>query len=186
MGERWAIPGLVQAALETVRGFYAGTDTYPGLRRVQYVYANTEADSPVRAMMVGAVARMLALRDPKDGMPLHWEKALRRNGQLAVDILLAIQGWRLGELLGGEGKVPDTRQGLVGEKEKEGVEKVEEMESKVKGMSSKTLVKRGAVEPIDDRRENDRRAEEGQKHKQECCDHSEGDESITTLVNGAH
>ncbi|KAF1810022.1 hypothetical protein P152DRAFT_468003 [Eremomyces bilateralis CBS 781.70] len=130
MGERWAIAGLVREVLETVRGWYARTDTYPGLRRVQYVYANTEVESPVRAMMVGAVARMLALRDPGEGIPRHWEKALRRDGELAVEIIVAIQGWRLGELVSGEEKVPDTRRGVAGMREKESVKKVERLEDK--------------------------------------------------------
>jgi hypothetical protein len=51
--------------------------------------------------MVSCVARMVVLGD---GMPTHWEKALRRNGQLAVDIILAVQKWHID----GE-NVPDAR-----------------------------------------------------------------------------
>jgi len=102
MGERWAVPGLERDALETVREWYRDTDTYPGLRRVQYIYANTAAESPMRALLVNSVARMLALGD---GIPKHWDKALRKNGQLAVDLILSVQSWRLEPEL-----VPDPRE----------------------------------------------------------------------------
>jgi hypothetical protein len=39
------------------------------------------------------------------GIPAHWDKALRKNGQLAVDIIKAIQDWRLEEEI-----VPDARE----------------------------------------------------------------------------
>ena len=55
----------------------------------------------MREMMVGAVARFLTLSEK---IPAHWEKALRKNGQLAVDIIRSIQEWHL------EGRsVPDAR-----------------------------------------------------------------------------
>jgi DNA repair exonuclease SbcCD ATPase subunit len=38
------------------------------------------------------------------GLPAHWDKALRKNGQLAVDVICAIQDWRLDEEV-----VPDAR-----------------------------------------------------------------------------
>jgi hypothetical protein len=38
------------------------------------------------------------------GIPAHWDKALRKNGQLAVDIIRAIQDWRLDDEI-----VPDSR-----------------------------------------------------------------------------
>ena len=87
--------------VDTVRTFYHSTSAYPSLRRVQYVYENTDTDNPMREMMVGSVARFLTLGEQ---IPKHWDGALRRNGQLAVDIIRAIQEWHL------EGRsVPDVR-----------------------------------------------------------------------------
>lgn len=103
MGEKWAIKNLMVEVLETVRRFYHENQTYPGLRRVQYIYANTELESPMRQLLIGSVARFLVLGE---GMPEHWEKALRKNGQLAVDIILAVQKWKIDE-----DKVPDPRAG---------------------------------------------------------------------------
>lgn len=101
MGERWEIRQLKLDVLEQVRKFYHDTDTWPGLRRVQYVYANTEPESPLRQLLVQSVARMLVLGE---GMPPHWDKALRKNGQLAVDIILCVQQWHF------EGdSIPDAR-----------------------------------------------------------------------------
>ena len=37
-------------------------------------------------------------------MPAHWEKALRRNGQMAVDIIMCVQKWHIEPE-----SVPDTR-----------------------------------------------------------------------------
>ncbi|KAF1831996.1 hypothetical protein BDW02DRAFT_24546 [Decorospora gaudefroyi] len=102
MAEKFEIPGLVADVLQVVREWYKYSDTYPGLRRVQYVYANTEHGSPMRHMLVHAVARMMVV---EKGMPAHWDKALRKNGQLAVDIIKAIQDWRLDECM-----VPDSRE----------------------------------------------------------------------------
>ena len=51
--------------------------------------------------MVGSVARYLTLSDK---IPAHWENALKKNGQLSVDIIRSIQHWHL------EGRsVPDVR-----------------------------------------------------------------------------
>lgn len=41
-------------------------------------------------------------------MPEHWEKALRRNGQLAVDIILCVQKWHFEPE-----SVPDAREESV-------------------------------------------------------------------------
>lgn len=101
MGEKWEIRQLKLDVLEQVRKFYHDTDTWPGLRRVQYVYANTEPESPLRQLLVQSIARMLVLGE---GMPPHWDKALRKNGQLAVDIILCVQQWHF------EGDtIPDAR-----------------------------------------------------------------------------
>ncbi|KAL8931756.1 MAG: hypothetical protein Q9211_006752, partial [Gyalolechia sp. 1 TL-2023] len=98
------------AALETdivdaVRAYYHTHSTYPGLRRVQYVYANTEEDNVMREMMVGSVARFLTLADR---IPEHWAKALKQNGPLSVDIIRSIQEWHLEER-----NVPDARDASV-------------------------------------------------------------------------
>lgn len=102
MSEKFEIRKLSDDVVETVRAFYHNNESYPGLRRVQYIYANTEEDNPMREMMVGSVARYLTLND---AIPTHWEQALKRNGQLAVDIIRSIQRWHL------EGdSVPDARE----------------------------------------------------------------------------
>jgi hypothetical protein len=102
MGERWGIEALRNDVLDVVRTWYWDTNTYPGLRRVQYVYANTEEGSAMRKLLVGSVARMLVLSN--EGLPKHWDKALRKNGQLAVDIITRVQQWNLHEE-----EVPDPR-----------------------------------------------------------------------------
>ena len=56
----------------------------------------------MREMMVSAVARFLTL---SEGIPAHWDRALRKNGQLAVDIIRAIQEWHLESR-----SVPDARE----------------------------------------------------------------------------
>ncbi|KAF2640528.1 hypothetical protein P280DRAFT_549386 [Massarina eburnea CBS 473.64] len=101
LSEKLEIGALIADVLQVVREWYKYSDTYPGLRRVQYIYANTENGSPMRHMLVHAVARFMVL---EKGIPAHWDKALRKNGQLAVDIIMAIQDWRLGE-----DAVPDSR-----------------------------------------------------------------------------
>lgn len=101
MAEKFQISNLIADVLQIVREWYKFSDTYPSLRRIQYVYANTEEGSPMRHMLVHSVARMVVL---EKGIPAHWDKALRKNGQLAVDILKAIQDWRLDEDI-----VPDAR-----------------------------------------------------------------------------
>ena len=102
MAEKFEIPALVADVLQVVREWYKYSDSYPGLRRVQYIYANTDEGSPMRHMLVHAVARMMVV---EKGIPAHWDKALRKNGQLAVDIIRAIQDWRIDEEL-----VPDARE----------------------------------------------------------------------------
>ena len=55
----------------------------------------------MREMMVNSIARYLTLSDT---IPAHWENALKKNGQLSVDIIRSIQQWHL------EGRsVPDAR-----------------------------------------------------------------------------
>ncbi len=105
MAEKWEIKKLVEEVQESVRKWYHDSDTWPGLRRVQYIYANTEAESPMRKLLVSCVARMLVVGD---NMPSHWEKALRKNGQLAVDIIMCVQRWHIEP-----DKVPDTRHGSI-------------------------------------------------------------------------
>lgn len=101
MAEKLQIPSLVQDVLQFVREWYKYSNSYPGLRRVQYIYANTEDGSPMRHMLVHSVARLMVL---EKGIPQHWDKALKKNGQLAVDIIRAIQEWRLEDEV-----VPDAR-----------------------------------------------------------------------------
>lgn len=102
MGEKWEITKLKLDVMNTVREWYHETDSWPGLRRVQYVYANTAPESPMRELMISCAARMFVLGD---GLPPHWERAMRRDGaQLAVDILLSMQKWKIDASV-----VPDAR-----------------------------------------------------------------------------
>jgi hypothetical protein len=129
MGEKWSISGLVKDVLEAVRKYYRTTETYPGLRRVQYIYANTDQESPMRKLLVSSVARMLAL---KESIPPHWDKALRKNGQLAVDLIKAIQEWHINS-----DEVPDPREAPL-QAEKDKVKNVEKMESMQEGVARDT------------------------------------------------
>jgi hypothetical protein len=126
MGEKWAIAGLVKDTLEAVRKYYRVSETYPGLRRVQYIYANTDSQSPMRKLLVSSVARMLAL---KESIPSHWDKALRKNGQLAVDLIKAIQEWHIN----GD-NVPDPRDAPL-QAETDKVKVVEKLEAKQTGVA---------------------------------------------------
>lgn len=102
MGEKWEINKLKLDVMNTVRAWYHDTDSWPGLRRVQYIYANTAPDSPMRELMISCAARMFVLGE---GLPPHWERAMRRDGaQLAVDILLSMQKWKIDASI-----VPDAR-----------------------------------------------------------------------------
>jgi hypothetical protein len=104
MAERWSMPALARAVLDVMRDFYRRTDSVPSLRRLQFVYANADVeDSALRQLMVASVARMLVLGER---VPLHWERALSRDGPMAVDIIRAVQAWRLEP-----GSVPDVRRG---------------------------------------------------------------------------
>lgn len=110
MGEKWEIKRLIVECLEAVRRWYHDTDTWPGLRRVQYIYSNTEPESAMRQLLVSCVARMLVTSGGGGmaGMPAHWENALRKNGQLATDIILCVQKWQIDA-----NSVPDEREGSV-------------------------------------------------------------------------
>lgn len=101
LADKFDISKLAEDVVETVRAFYHNNETYPGLRRVQYIYANTSEDDIMRDMMVSSVARYLTL---SESIPRHWEGALKRNGQLALDIIKAIQEWHLDTR-----SVPDAR-----------------------------------------------------------------------------
>jgi hypothetical protein len=125
MGEKWQIAGLVREVLDAVRRFYRTTETYPGLRRVQYMYENTDEDSPMRQLLVSSVARMAVTGD---GLPKHWERAMRKNGMLAVDVLRAIHDWKLDP-----DSLPDARE-EAGDVEKKLVKGVEEAEAKQEGV----------------------------------------------------
>lgn len=105
MGEKWEVRGLVVDVLEQVRRYYHETDSWPGLRRVQYIYANTEGQSPMRQLLTQCVARMLVTGD---GIPEHWQRALARNGQLGLDVIWAVQKWGIEKE-----RVPDARQASV-------------------------------------------------------------------------
>ncbi len=101
LADKFEMQKLADDVVNTVREFYHSTGSYPGLRRVQYIYSNTDDDNVMREMMVGSIARYLALGD---AVPNHWAKALQRNGQLALDIIRSIQEWHLESR-----SVPDAR-----------------------------------------------------------------------------
>lgn len=87
LSERLQMAKLSEDIVDTIRTYYHSTSAYPSLRRVQYVYENTDDDNPMREMMVGSVARFLTLGE---SIPKHWDSALRRNGQLAVDVSVLV------------------------------------------------------------------------------------------------
>jgi hypothetical protein len=101
MAVKFEIEALETDVVEAIRTFYYNNNSYPGLRRVQYIYSNTDDDNAMREMMVSSVARYLTLADK---IPAHWENALKKNGQLAVDIIRSIQEWHLDNR-----SVPDAR-----------------------------------------------------------------------------
>ncbi|KIX09056.1 uncharacterized protein Z518_00134 [Rhinocladiella mackenziei CBS 650.93] len=103
LSEKFQMKKLGLDVVELVRDYYHTTSTYPGLRRVQYIYAETDEDNEMREMMVSSVARQLAT---SHRIPAHWVTALQRNGQLAVDIIRSIQQWNIGER-----SIPDVRAG---------------------------------------------------------------------------
>lgn len=127
---RLEIDSLSIAVVDAVREWYHKSSTYPGLRRVQYIYANTDEDNEMREMMVSSVARLLTTTDT---IPLHWAKALQRNGQFAVDIIRAIQLWHLEER-----SIPDVRDSSIGRdrKMKGGFSAVERQEDSVETEAS--------------------------------------------------
>lgn len=92
MAEKWEIKKLMLEVLEAVRSYYHETDTWPSLRRVQYIYSNSEVESPMRKFLVSCVARMLVTGE---GIPKHWQSALSNNGELAVDLIWNFQKWNL-------------------------------------------------------------------------------------------
>jgi hypothetical protein len=164
MAEKFEIPGLIADVLQVVREWYKYSDTYPGLRRVQYIYANTEEGSPMRHMLVHAIARMMVT---EKGMPAHWDKALRKNGQLAVDIIKAIQDWRLEEEV-----IPDAR------------EEPAEAEDLVDVEQETQKLDQEAEEQIDnDGGEREKRQEEvDEEADEEADDGEEADDSEDTVV----
>jgi len=101
LADKFEMVKLADDVVDTVREFYYHTGTYPGLRRVQYIYAETSEDNTMREMMVNSIARLLTTSSK---IPVHWAKALQRNGQLAVDIIRSIQLWHIDDK-----SIPDAR-----------------------------------------------------------------------------
>lgn len=101
LSQRLRVEKLSLELVEAVSHFYYLNHTYPSLRRVQHIYANTDDDNDMREMMVGAVAKLLTTSEK---IPSHWASALQRNGQLAVDIIRSIQQWKIEEQT-----IPDAR-----------------------------------------------------------------------------
>ena len=103
ISEKFEMKKLGLDVVDLVRDFYHNTSTYPGLRRVQYIYNETDEDNEMREMMVSSIARQLTTSDK---IPSHWASALKRNGQLGVDIIRSIQQWHIEER-----SIPDVRDG---------------------------------------------------------------------------
>lgn len=101
LSERLRMDKLSAELVEAISHYYYQSQTYPSLRRVQHVYANTDDDNEMREMMVGAVAKLLTTSEK---IPAHWASALQRNGQLAVDIIRSIQHWKINDK-----DIPDAR-----------------------------------------------------------------------------
>ena len=130
LADKFQMEKLSADVVEAVRDFYYSTSTYPTLRRVQYIYAETDEDNEMREMMVSSIARQLTTSDK---IPNHWAKALQANGQLAVDIIRAIQQWHLEER-----SIPDLRDSHYGRGRTE-----------LGGFSSIEREDRGSTEPAD-------------------------------------
>jgi hypothetical protein len=170
MGEKWQIASLIKDVLDTVRKWYHTNDTFPGLRRVQYIYANTDEDSPMRQLLVDSIARMLVT---SSGIPAHWDKALKKNGQLAVDIIRAIALWKLDP-----DTIPDAReepQAL----EQEKVKQVEEAEKHQEGVPKDEIQDQQEDQVEEDEVEKDDAAAEASKDVEKLAD------GISNLPNGA-
>lgn len=101
LSEKLRMERLSHDLVEAISHFYFQSRSYPSLRRVQHIYANTDQDNEMREMMVGAVAKLLTTSEK---IPAHWASALQRNGQLAVDIIRSIQQWKIEEK-----SIPDAR-----------------------------------------------------------------------------
>jgi len=103
LSEKFEMEKLGLEVVDVVREFYHTTSTYPSLRRIQYIYTETDEDNEMREMLVSSIARQLTTADK---IPAHWASALKRNGQLAVDIIRSIQQWHIEER-----SIPDVRDG---------------------------------------------------------------------------
>lgn len=169
MAEKFQIPNLIADVLQVVREWYKFSDSYPGLRRVQYIYANTENGSPMRHMLVHSIARMMVL---EKGLPAHWDKALRKNGQLAVDVICAIQDWRLDEEV-----VPDARDDPAEGEDLVDVE--EEIKQNDAELEQNADIEDNASESVDGAEGEEQEAEgEEQEEKDENDDAEETDDTV--------
>ncbi|KAI4725070.1 hypothetical protein E4T49_07184 [Aureobasidium sp. EXF-10728] len=167
MAEKWEIRDLTLEVLKSVRNWYKESDTYPALRRVQYIYANTDLESPMRQLLISSVARNLVTSD--SGMPPQWDKALRKNGQLAVDIIIAMQKWNLEKE-----SIPDPRQDSV----KPILEDAEQARAQKKDGQDEHQTNEQNDEENDNENEdeNENEAEQGAEDGEEGEDNEEGEQ----------
>jgi hypothetical protein len=170
MSYKLEIQKLSDDIVENVRAFYHNNESYPGLRRVQYIYANTQEDNPMRELMVGSIARYLALSDK---IPAHWEKALKRNGQLAVDIIRSIQRWHLEGM-----SVPDAREASLDQGRENHAVGFSEVEGKDDGSSFEDI----KSEEIEEDKKEDK--EENKKEDKEENKKEDKDQAKKQLPNG--
>jgi hypothetical protein len=181
MAEKFEIPSLIQDVLQVVREWYKFSDTHPGLRRVQYIYANTEDGSPMRHMLVHSVARLMVTGE---GIPQHWDKALRKNGQLAVDIIKAIQDWKLDESV-----VPDARddpadaEDLIGDDEIEAAEGVMDEDEEAARREGEAEEQGADEQDADEQEADEQDAEDDNQADEEEADQS-GEETVVESPAG--
>jgi hypothetical protein len=111
-GRKFLVRDLTLDIVEAVKRFYGETGTYPSLRRVQYIRANTSALDVLRCVLVDMTARNLIVGKEQE-MPAHWKKAMSRDGDLGWELLNAARTWSLEDL-----NVPDCRETTAGRGER--------------------------------------------------------------------
>lgn len=165
LADRFQMEKLGNVVTDTVRDFYHTTSTYPGLRRVQYIYANTEEDNQMRELMVSSIARFLALGEK---IPLHWANALKKNGQLAVDIIRSIQEWHIEDR-----NIPDARDRSIDRGRGIGFSDVEE---KTNGVPEDQPLTNGNGHDVEEEEEEDGEEAEADGMEAEEEEQEEGEE----------
>jgi hypothetical protein len=108
------------------------------------------------------------------GLPAHWDKALRKNGQLAVDVICAIQDWRLDEEV-----VPDARDDPAEGEDLIDVE--EEIKQNDAELEQNADIEDNASESVDGP-EGEEQEAEGEEKAEQKEDNDDADETDDTVV----